>query len=393
MSSPSTLRLEVLTDEGALSRCVGPWEALLSSCPDAQIASSPLWLTTWWQVFSALGGRQLRLVLFWQGADLVGFAPLLLRLRWSKIGLPFRRLELLGTGEPEEHEIATDYGAVLAAPGYEKGVARALATALAEGRLGPWDELGLTSVDASSPIQSDLTRALERLGLPVSRRDLVGAPYIPLPASFDAYLAALSSTSRYFVRRTQRDFEAWCKGKFEIRRAETPADLVEGQRILMDAHAERWSKEGQHGVFASPHFRAFHQALMNTLLARGQLDLRWLVVDGRPIGAIYNYVFRGRVHFYQSGRVVDLPKEARAGIILQLSAIRDAIAAGHREYDFLAGDSRYKLQLCLAVRPMADLTVERPGLRRLLTDAARAWKARTAPPAPSAAGDASADGG
>jgi len=393
MSSSSPLRLEVLSDDGALERIVPAWETLLSGCVDAQIASTPLWLTTWWKIFSRLGGRELRLALFWRGDVLVGFAPLLLRLRWSKIGLPFRRLELLGTGEPEEHEIATDYGAVLALPGHEAEVARALAVALLEERLGPWDELGLTAIDASAPMTEKLSHDLTRLGLPVERQERVGSPYIPLPASFEAYLAALSSSSRYFVKRSQRDFEAWSKGVYEIRRATTVADLAEGQAILMSSHAERWSKDGQHGVFASPHFHAFHQAIMEALLARGALDLRWLVVDGRPIAAIYNYLYRGRVHFYQSGRVVDLPKEARAGIVLQLAAIRDAIAAGHREYDFLAGDSRYKLQLCLAVRPLTNLTVARPGLRRALNDAARAWKARRSPavtegtPAASASAD------
>jgi CelD/BcsL family acetyltransferase involved in cellulose biosynthesis len=187
------------------------------------------------------------------------------------------------------------------------------------------------------------------------------------------------------VRRSLRDFDTWSAGRAEIKRALTPEELAEGQRVLFASHAERWQKEGRRGVFASVLFRTFHQRLMPELLRRGQLDLRWMVVDGRPLAALYNYVYAGRVHFYQGGRVLDLPKHLRPGIVLHASAIRDAIDAGHREYDFLAGTSRYKQQLSLAIRPMTHLSVERPSVRRSLTRVATSWKdwARPLPnPAP-----------
>ena len=39
------------------------------------------------------------------------------------------------------------------------------------------------------------------------------------------------------------------------------------------------------------------------------------------------------------------------------------MAAGRREYDFLAGTSRYKMDLALATRPLFTLRGGRPGWR------------------------------
>ena len=77
--------------------------------------ASPLWLLTWWGVFG--DGRRLRVWTFWRGDELVGVAPLCLRRHWYPPGIPYRRLELLGSGEDEADEICSDYLGVVAAPG------------------------------------------------------------------------------------------------------------------------------------------------------------------------------------------------------------------------------------------------------------------------------------
>src|SRR5262249_51587757 len=70
----------------------------------------------------------------------VGLAPLLSRQHWHRPGIPFRRLEPRGTGERERDAICTDYLNVSAERGYEQRVAEALAAAVTDGALGPWDE-------------------------------------------------------------------------------------------------------------------------------------------------------------------------------------------------------------------------------------------------------------
>jgi CelD/BcsL family acetyltransferase involved in cellulose biosynthesis len=356
------LDTRVIDDPAGAFEVRGEWHDLLSRSASDQPTKSPLWLLAWWKVFGALEGRKLRLVLFSEGARLVGVAPLLLRLAWHVPALPFRRIELVGSGEPEADEICSEHLGPIAERGRETAVAEALATALAERRLGTWDEVVLPAMDEDVMLES-LERAFGEARFSTQKTFTAGCPYIALPASFDDYLASLRSEQRYLVKRSLRDFEQWAGGDGEHHRAETRAELAVGKRVLEALHAERWRAAGKPGVFASPRFRAFHDEVMERLLERRCLDLSWLTVRGRPVAASYNVAWNGKVHFYQGGRTLDVPKKVRPGIVLHAYAIRRAIESGKSEYDFLAGTSQYKLDLATNVRRLARLRAVRSRLR------------------------------
>ena len=357
------LDTRIVSDFDQAARWQAAWlDALARSACD-EPTRSPTWLLAWWRVFGALEGRRLRLMLFLSGDRLVGVAPLLARRAWYLPGLPFRRLELLGSGEPEADEICSDHLGVVAERGHEVEIAEALAGALVKGRLGTWDELVLPAGDAEDPVRLPLERALEKSGIAVETATTGACPYIALPASFDEYLTSLRSEQRYLVRRALKDFDRWAASEATLETATTRAELDEGKRVLIALHAERWQAAGTSGVFTSPRFRAFHDAVMQELLDVGALDLSWLSVRGRPIAAAYNVIWDRKVHFYQSGRTLDVPKGIRPGIVLHARSIQRAIDAGLREYDFLAGTSRYKLDLATSVRPVVRLRAVRPSLR------------------------------
>jgi len=122
-------------------------------------------------------------------------------------------------------------------------------------------------------------------------------------------------------------------------------------------------------VFASQLFSRFHDVILPGLLARGALELSWLRVRGEPVAVAYSIVWNDRVLFYQGGRTLEVPKQVRPGIVLHARAIRAAIEAGRREYDFLPGDGQYKRQLANASRSMVELRVGRSPLRDLVCDA------------------------
>jgi CelD/BcsL family acetyltransferase involved in cellulose biosynthesis len=373
--SSIALRTEIIPSFEALMRHRDAWIDLLGQSLCDQVTLSPLWLGAWWKLFGPLGGRRLCACLFWDGPELVGLAPLLRRWNRARSGIPFARVELLATGEPEADEIASDYVGVIARRGREQSVAEALGDLLVKGRLGHWDDLHLSALDASVPTARHLETVLRRAGLPARFVEQTGSPYIPLPENFDAYLAALDGQARYFVRRSQRDYESWAGARSRQHQVETAKDLANGIRILMQLHAERWRGEGHEGVFASGLFRAFHEAVLPDLLARGGVDLRYLTVDDEPVAVNYCFIWSNRVQFYQGGRALSVPKKVRPGIVLHLGAIRAAIQARRTEYDFLAGESQYKRQMALATRPMGRLVVERPGVRRFVHEAAaRTWR-------------------
>jgi CelD/BcsL family acetyltransferase involved in cellulose biosynthesis len=189
-----------------------------------------------------------------------------------------------------------------------------------------------------------------------------------LPKSWDAYLAGMSSSRRALIRKSLRQWEAWAKEAPKLRRVESEAELDEGIAILTRLHALRWSEVGHAGAFASPLFDEFHRLTMLDLLREGALWLCWLEVAGEPICALYNIVWNNQVRFYQSGRVIDLPKNVRAGLVIHACAIQEAISAGYTHYDFLAGTTRYKMQLATNVRPLIQLSLTRASIRARLRD-------------------------
>jgi len=359
------LRVVPVTDEAALAAQAGDWAALLARSASNRHTQTPLWLLAWWKVFGGRDGRRLASALVYDGERLVGLAPMLRRVSWHRRMIPFRRLELIATGEAEDYEIVSDYIGIIAERGYESDVAHALAAAIADGALGPCDELVMAALDGEQSIGLALARALERRGMNFEKKSTAPSPYIRLTPTWDAYLAALSGSGRYLVNRSLRDFEKWGGRDAEVVRVRSMGDLEEGKRVLVRLHEQRWRAAGERGVFASALFARFHDTVLPELVERGALDLCWLSVRGTPVAVSYSILWDNKVLFYQGGRTLDVPKGIRPGIVLHAHCIRAAIEAGYSEYDFLPGESRYKLQLATASRPMLEIRAARAPLRDL----------------------------
>jgi CelD/BcsL family acetyltransferase involved in cellulose biosynthesis len=376
---------EVVTQAWQLEALSQDWEELLRASGSDEPMLSPSWLVPWWTIFGPLGGRALRTLTVRQEGRLVGLVPLLRRVHWYRPGIPFRRLEMLGTGEAVADEICSEYLGPVCAPDHEETVLTTLVAALRDGLLGKWDELLFPAMDGGRGLPGRLVGRLRGGGFLASEEVTGQAPYVPLPASWDAYLAALPSKRRYVVRRSLRDFDAWAGGAASLRVAATPPELAEGQRILLELHGERWG-DAHGGAFRSELFAGFHRRVMPSLLEKGALELLWLEVDAAPVAIAYNIVWSEKVYFYQSGRRLDLPRDVRPGIVLHARAIQRAIERGRREYDFLNGATRYKRQLSLASRPLVQVRVQRAPVRERLhgmvegsIGALRGWRRRTAP--------------
>ncbi|WP_187345650.1 GNAT family N-acetyltransferase [Sorangium cellulosum] len=355
------LRFHLVTEVAELAAMRGAWEDLMGRSDMDEPMLGPDWMLAWWRVFGAQG-RSLRAALFFDGPRLVGLAPLLERRCRHRSGIPFRRLELLASGEDQADEICSCNLGVIAERGAEADVAHALAGALTGAALGAWDELVLPAMRTDGALPVILARALRQHGIDARIEVTDASPYIPLPSSWEAYLRALSASRRYLVRRSMRDLEAWAGGALTLERARTRAELAGAREILLRLHAERWSADGRAGVFASPRFSAFHDEVMPAMLERGALELAWLSARGEPVAALYNLVWNNKVYFYQCGRRVDLPKGLRPGIVVHAYAIRAAIEAGRREYDFLDSPCQYKLALSLSARPLVELRAARPSV-------------------------------
>jgi CelD/BcsL family acetyltransferase involved in cellulose biosynthesis len=354
---------------------VPAWRGLLGRAVHAEPVRTPLWLLAWWRQFGERGGRELRTIAVEDCGELVGLVPLVIRNAAYRHAIRVRRVELLGMGEREADEVASDYVGALVARGKQDDVARAVADAIVDGLLGPWDELRLPGMSSEDPFVPRFAEALRGRGLaaPVTRS--AEAHFVSLPRTWSTYLRELGSSRRYRVNRSLRELDRWAgRGGWEVRSAVSATDLDEGRRILRDLSAHRLSAAERDGAFAKARFERFHDEVMPRLWAGedgASLDLRWLTVRGRPIAATYSVVFGNKVYFYQSARRTDLPRALRPGIAMHALAIQRSIEAGRREYDFLQGTSRYQRDLAKGCRSLVTLRAVAPHLRARAVEAAR----------------------
>jgi CelD/BcsL family acetyltransferase involved in cellulose biosynthesis len=294
---------------------------------------------------------------------LIGLAPLLRRRYWYGNALPFRRLELLASGEKDQHGIYSNHLSILAERGFEEEVAQRLAHGISHGAFGCWDEVVLPMMAGDTVMPALLARAFRAAGLIAEMKETARAPYIELPPTWDAYLQGLGPNSRRNIQRSQKAFDAWCGGTTRLESATTPADLAKGKQVLVNLHHQRWESDDQPGVFRSPFYLRFHDAIMQRLAEQGELELHWLCARDEPVAVFYGMAWQGKIYAYQMGRRMDLPGHLRPGAVLLAMVIRSAIESGRREFDLLADESFYKHQFTSTVRPLVHVRATRTSLR------------------------------
>jgi CelD/BcsL family acetyltransferase involved in cellulose biosynthesis len=363
------LRFELVTDAPRCGAWSEAWQELWHAGARPEPMLSPQWLLPWWELYGA--GRDLAVGLFHAGEQLVGLAPMCLRSVAYRLGLRFRRLGFLGADGDERDGVCSDYLNLIVRPGYEHRVAVAFVDRVLDGAFGSWDECVLEPMDGAGPIPGLLASCFVRRGCSPEYHVTTEAPVAMLPATWDAFLAAVPKKKRGTLRSAWRHFEAWAEGDFHLERATDEASLERGRAVLKSLHQQRWEEVGELGAFASARFEAFHAKWMEHMLLRGDLELAWLEVRQEPVAAAYGFRTGDRLYYYQCGRRLDVPARIRPGIVLLQLLMQGAMASGVREFDFLGGAARYKSLFARHGRPLVQLRIARASwrerLRRTLT--------------------------
>jgi CelD/BcsL family acetyltransferase involved in cellulose biosynthesis len=180
-------------------------------------------------------------------------------------------------------------------------------------------------------------------------------------ASSKGYLSLLSSNTRSQIKRSMTAYEEL--GPLIVEEASTIEQAQAFLKELRKLHGATWLGRGERAGFSfSPTTRQFHDLLITDGFARGEVQLLRLSAGGQDIGYLYNLVHRGRVIYYQSGlRYGVLPKHDRPGLVCHTLAITHNSQAGHRCYDFAAGNYRYKDSLCTHKEPQHTHVFQRDG--------------------------------
>ncbi len=228
----------------------------------------------------------------------------------------------------------------------------------------PWDELFLPALrpDAFGGLSELVLR-----GFRVRIERTVPVHLVELARVRESgYLTLLGAQTRAQVRRAQRE-----AGTVEVEVATDVAGALSIYSELVALHQAQWIARDEPGAFADPWFDRFHRRLIAQRFSHGEIQLVRLRNQHGPIGALYNFVHKGRVLQYQSGMVSFENKHLKPGFLAHTAAIEHAAAAGHTFYDFLAGDMRYKKSLSTSSSSLVWARIQRQRLRFFVEDRLR----------------------
>src|SRR5688572_20327810 len=134
-------------------------------------------------------------------------------------------------------------------------------------------------------------------GIAVETRNEDPSPYLTLPASMEALLAAKSANFRYQYQRSRKRLGKG--GTARLLRAGQDLPIDEAMIVLAKLNRERWQDGGS--SFRTDNYARFHGALARRFAERGWLWLAILTLDDQPIAARYDFVYGGKVWCMQGG--------------------------------------------------------------------------------------------
>jgi CelD/BcsL family acetyltransferase involved in cellulose biosynthesis len=315
------------------------------------------------------------------GDTLVGVGVFCARRRTQLQVLRARIALLSQTGAEAEDAITIEHNGIVCAPDRED---ECLTSALARmlERKGGWDEViasGLTAERAQH-----YRAAAQRIGATVRIAAIRPYFYVDLRTvreRFADHLEALSSNTRYQIRRAMRAYEQ--RGELRCVRAASSVEALEFFEQMGKLHQKSWVDRARPGAFANPYFVKFHRRLIHDTFADGHIQILRITAGPHVVGYLYNLVRDGVVLSYQSGFDYEADAKLKPGLVCHSLAIAHNMAEGNTTYDLLAGDSQYKRSLATTDGEMQWLRICRPRLSLRVEDslrqlATRPWVRRLA---------------
>jgi len=280
----------------------------------------------WWEHRGGGEWQQAELALISARRDgqLVGLAPLFLA---QYGGQP--ALMLIGSLE------ISDYLDVIAGAQDLAPWLSGLLDFLDSDRSPDWRALDWYNVPDSSPTLAALKGESEKRGWAHRQEIYRPTPYIPLPGSFESYLAALAKKQRHEIRRKFRRLdESGQSAHWFVSGGEDLDRDIDALFVLM-------AEDPDKATFLTDRMRAQMHAVVRAAHAGGWLWLAFLEIGGHNAAVSLNFDYDNRLWGYNSGVKRDF-LDLSPGWVLLGRTLEWAIENGRQEFDFMRGDEGYK---------------------------------------------------
>ncbi|MDQ7065676.1 MAG: GNAT family N-acetyltransferase [candidate division KSB1 bacterium] len=311
------------------------WNSLVAKCNDNFFLTYEV-VSAWWRHFSR-NGRELRILLFEKGDELVGIAPFFTEtIRMASI-LPAKCWYWLGV-----ERLSPDHMDLIYSPEHAEELVDAFIQYL-ESHIDEWDAIHLQFMREESAF---LTALLKRIhGRKIFLRKYHTGevcPFISLPESYETFYEKLKGSFRY---RLRRGYKEWQRRNFTFQYNDDSKKLAASFKNFVRLHQMRWQMQGKQGNFHLSNLIDFHQEILHSR------DIPWkpvffeIVNEHDVVASLYTFMSSSKFFYYQMGYD---PKYRQnrllPGKLLLDQAIRFAISKRLKEFDFLRGNERYKFE-------------------------------------------------
>ena len=350
--SSKLLTTRVVNNPKEFESLAPSWNELYEACDDTTIFCSWDWLFTWWNTFSGCDNRDLFILCFYAGDQLVSIAPFQIERKFPHTYIQGKTLRFIASGECRKDGIATPFVDLLIRDGYEEQTIKAVedAVTLYQKR---WD-----FAEFDYLLEDSLIFKCFKNNSPTGTHQQVypnGYRYeVPQVETKAEYLETLARRWQKDYRKKDRLFQK--DGVLSVKQV-TLETLDEFVDTLKDMHKDRWQDRADFLVFESSHFNDFHRSLLKRLIPQGKAYIRTLYLDDTPMSCYYAFEDKGQVHYYQSAFYKENANRYMPLFYLVCNEIGAAMEQGKR-FDFMfdSSDSSYKQQQYAAAKlPMYRL--------------------------------------
>lgn len=202
----------------------------------------------------------------------------------------------------------------------------------------PVGELMLHALDVRDPMYEALVRSSPRHGRLLLIERLYRSPRVDIEGDFEGYARARGRRFKDLRRRwrkVNREHEA--RFRFEAAPGDREAELENGFKV----EAAGWKGERKTAILSNPQTRSFYTEIARAYLARGELRLTWLEIDGRP-AAFGLCLERARRLYCLKAGIEDRLRPFSPGLLLDYYTIERCFELGLERYELLGADAAYK---------------------------------------------------
>jgi CelD/BcsL family acetyltransferase involved in cellulose biosynthesis len=349
----ATLSVHVLTGAADLLELEGAWHDLAQRAGIEHPFASHEWIRTFWECFG--DGKQLRLFVVREGAEVIGIAPLMIT-PGRICGVPVRLLHSL----TNDHTPRFDF--IVARRTQE--VYKAIWDAAME-RREEWDVLRICQLPEGSPTLRELGRRAAAEGYQVGTWPSEESPYLALVGGWKAYWATHRSKERSRVQARLRKLSQLGPPERQLITSEDGLEAVLDEGLRIEASA--WKGRAGTAILSNPDVERFYRLLAQRAARSGWLRLSFLAAgEGRRVAFCYALGYGNKVRLLKAGYDPAYASYSPFKVLCGLE-LRAAFDGGFSEFDFLGAREDSKAEWTQTVRRHYWLFVFPPdGLARFL---------------------------